>query len=233
MVKGTLFVVATPIGNLNDITFRAVEVLKSVDVIFCENPDRHIKLLNHLGIRGKKLVRCSAGREEGCLPKVKSFLTSGKSIALVSDSGTPALSDPGGKIVETALEMGVRVVPVPGPSALISALSVSGFPLNNVFFKGFLPKKKGKRKKIFESVKSIADVFFSKDGLVFVFFHPARNLKSVFNEMLESLGGKHEVVVAREMTKVNEHILRFKLDEFSSVKVEEKGECVIVVRIQK
>src|SRR5215207_11282213 len=143
-MPGTLYLVATPIGNLQDITFRAVEVLRSVDIIACEDTRHTRKLLNHLGI-SRKLVSYHEHNEAGRSEELTSLLENGNEIALVSDAGTPGISDPGFRIVQAAIAIGAKVVPIPGPAAFVNALVASGLSTDSVFFDGFLPSKKSER----------------------------------------------------------------------------------------
>ena len=143
--KGVLYVVATPIGNLKDISMRAIEVLKEVDAIICEDTRRTLKLLNAYDIK-KRLLSYFKGREMEKIPVIRKLLDEGKRLALVSDSGTPCIQDPGYILIKDLREKGYEIVPVPGPSALTSAISVSGIKSDEFLFVGFLPKRKSKRK---------------------------------------------------------------------------------------
>ncbi|MCX7916990.1 MAG: 16S rRNA (cytidine(1402)-2'-O)-methyltransferase, partial [bacterium] len=147
-----LYIVATPIGNIKDITLRAIEILKEVDLILCEDTRETIKLLNYYGIK-KKLLSYYKDIEKKRVDRVIELLKEGKEIALVCDRGTPGISDPAYVLVNEAYKNNIKVIPVPGPSALTASLSISGFPLKNVYFIGFIPKKENEKKKIFEKFK--------------------------------------------------------------------------------
>jgi len=145
-MSGTLYLVATPIGNLQDVTLRGVETLRNVDLIACEDTRHTQKLLNHLGIK-KKLISFHEHNEHSRINELISRLLAGESIAIVSDAGTPAINDPGFRIVQEAVENEIEVVSVPGPTALVTALTASGLPTDAFFFAGFLPAKKGERQR--------------------------------------------------------------------------------------
>ena len=147
-MKGTLYLVATPIGNLEDITRRAIRILKEAEIILCEDTRRVRKLLAHLGIKGKKLESFNQHNQEQKIPKVINWLEQGKVVALCCDAGTPGISDPGGRLVEMAHQKKIKIVPVPGASALTTALSASGLPADRFLFLGFLPSRAGERKKL-------------------------------------------------------------------------------------
>src|SRR6185436_2592075 len=152
---GTLFVVATPLGNLDDLTFRAVKCLKEVALIACEDTRRTAKLLNHLGIK-KPLISCFEHNELARIDELLERVKKGEDVALVSDAGTPTISDPGFALIRAAHERGIKVSPVPGPSALIAALSVSGLPTDEFLFAGFLPRTSGARRTRLLSLRSQA-----------------------------------------------------------------------------
>lgn len=224
---GTLYIVATPIGNLSDITLRALEVLRSVDVIACEDTRTTGNLLKKYGIAKKRLLVLEEQHEEQQTYRVLEELEKEASVALVSESGTPLVSDPGYRLVSLAKKHNIPVIPVPGPSAFVTALSASGLPTHNVFFAGFVPKSSAKRKRLFESVKSS----FSSTKLypTIVFYEsPHRFLKCL--EDLKACFGNIEIVVGREITKMYEEIkhgtVQAFLDEYSEKRA--KGElCVL------
>ncbi len=195
---GTLYVVATPIGNLKDITFRAVEVLKNVNFIACEDTRVTKKLLNHYGIENKKLIPYHEHIEEKTTPKLINILKKDEDIALVSDAGTPCISDPGYRIVKAAREEGIKVVPIPGAFAGAVALSASGLPSDKFLFVGFLSNKEGKKRKELEKYKEIGYTFI-------VYESPKRILKTLnlYKEILPD----SQVVVAKELTKINEKFI--------------------------
>jgi len=216
--EGILFVVSTPIGNLEDITLRALRILKECDFILCEDTRRSKILLRHYGI-DKPLISFYEGNEEKRIPEVMKLLKEGKKVALISDAGTPLISDPGYKLVRRCREEGIRVYPVPGPSAVISALSVSGLGTDKFMFLGFPPKKKGKRLKLLESLKDW-------DGTV-IFYVSPHNVRMFLDEIYETLGDR-PVCVCREMTKKFEEYIFGRLSDVKE-KVKEKGEIVLVL----
>ena len=198
MKSGTLYIVATPIGNLADLTLRAADVLESVSQVAAEDTRRTRKLLAHLGI-GKHLVCYREENRSKAAREIISSLLAGRSIALVTDAGTPGLSDPGHYLVQKALESQIRVVPVPGVSALASALSVSGLPLDRFVFEGFLPPRQAsRRKRLLE---------LAGTGYPMIIYESPRRLQATLSDLLDVLGDRN-VVVAREMTKVHEEFLR-------------------------
>jgi 16S rRNA (cytidine1402-2'-O)-methyltransferase len=210
----TLYIIGTPIGNLGDITFRAVETLKAVDIVAAEDTRESGKLLAHLGIK-KRMISCRARNEEKSAPGVVKLLDEGKDLAYVSDAGTPAVSDPGSLLVNAVLSGGHAVVPIPGPSALSTLFSVAGIPGKGVFFEGFLPIKPGKRK------KRLAELLEREETFV-LFESPYRILK-LLGELAE-LENDREVVVGREMTKAHEEFLRGSVQE---VLIDLEGRTII------
>jgi len=215
MEKGNLYIVATPIGNLKDITFRAIEVLKEVDIVLCEDTRESKKLLDAYNLDKKTASLHQHSTDE----KIESLLNEFENVAYISDAGTPGISDPGNKIVAKAVELGKTVVPVPGVSAIITALSVSGFPTDKFLFLGFMPHK-GKQK-VFEEIKN------SKHTAVF--YESVHRIVKTLNEMKEVLEPDREILVARELTKKFETIYRGKVSEIIPM-IKEKGEFVVVVK---
>lgn len=220
--KGVLYVVATPIGNLKDITLRALEVLKNVDIIACEDTRITKKLLNHYGLQGKKLIPYHEHIEEEASEKVISLLKGGEDIALVSDAGTPCISDPGYRVVKKAWENGIKVVPIPGAFAGAAALSASGLPSDKFLFIGFLPNKPKKKEKLLNE--------YIKTGFTFILYEsPKRVLKTL--QLIGTISPNSEVVVAKEITKIHERFFRGK--PFQILKEIEppdlRGEFVIIV----
>ncbi len=195
---GILYLVATPIGNLEDITVRASRILSEVSAIACEDTRESHKLLDHLGIR-KPLLSCHEHNERARTEELVARLQHGESIALISDAGSPLVSDPGYRLVEAALEAGLTVVPIPGPSALITALTASGLATDAFYFGGFLPPKTNQRRKILESLAEL-------DATLIFYESPHRILESL-TDVAEVLGARR-AVVARELTKMHEEFLR-------------------------
>lgn len=220
-VSGTLFIVATPIGNLKDITLRALETLKSVDYVLCEDTRVTGKLLHGFEIK-KDMVVINDFSEDHVIPRVVADLEHGKSIALVSDAGTPLISDPGFKLVREATERLVKVESIPGPTALISALTVSGLPSDKFVFLGFLPKKDGKR---LELLKNTKDAVLNVKSTVIIYESPFRIAKTL--GQVEQIFGDIDVVVCRELTKMHEEIVRGKISDVV-LRVKTKGEFVIL-----
>lgn len=194
---GTLYLVATPIGNLEDITFRAVKVLSSVDLIAAEDTRKTKILLDHYHIN-KPMMSYFSYNEQIRAPQLIGKLLTGQSIALVSDAGTPGISDPAFHIVQQALEKGISIIPIPGPTAFISALIASGLPTDRFVFEGFLPQKKGRKTKL-EQLKS-------ETRTIILYESPHRILKTINDIFLYF--GNCDVVVARELTKKFEEIIR-------------------------
>lgn len=217
---GILFVVATPIGNLEDITFRAVRILKEVDVIACEDTRLTKRLLDHYQISTNTISyhqHSKLGKIDFLINKLKE----GKDVALVSDAGTPGISDPGGLLVQAAYKEEIKVESVPGPSALTAALSISGLPTDKFDFYGFLPHKKGRK-------TALEEIVFSKTTCVF--YESVHRIERTLSELSE-LGLEREVVLARELTKKFETVYRGVpqqvLNELQQDKV--KGEFVVIV----
>ena len=220
---GTLYVVATPIGNLEDITLRAVKVLKEADLIACEDTRRTRKLLSHLGIEGKRLVPYHEHNEREQSERLISLLKEGSSVALVSDAGTPCISDPGYRLVSLARKEGIPVFPVPGASAVVAALSASGFPTDRFFFGGFLPRKE---KALKEELKEA----FSRPYTSVYYESPHRLERTL--KLISELFPDREIGIYREITKLNEEFLRGKAEELLSYLSSEgklKGEIVLLI----
>lgn len=196
--KGILYVVATPIGNLEDLTFRALKVLKSVHAIACEDTRETIKLLNHYHIK-KRLISYFHPKEKQKIPLIIGLLKEGKNVALVSDAGTPGLSDPGFPLIREALKNRIKIVPIPGPSAVTTALPVSGLPTHRFLFLGFPPVKKTATQKLLTSLKD--------ETSTLVFYLPTRKIPN-FLTLINEVFGPRKIVIAREMTKVYEQFIR-------------------------
>ncbi|MCU0581440.1 MAG: 16S rRNA (cytidine(1402)-2'-O)-methyltransferase, partial [Syntrophales bacterium] len=195
---GKLYVVATPIGNLEDITFRAVRILSEVSLIAAEDTRRTRILLKHYDIR-TPLTSLYEQNESIKAPFLVGKIKDGQNIACVTDAGTPAISDPGYLLIRHALEAGVEIVPIPGPSALITALSVSGLPMDHFVFQGFLPDKKGNKKAMLLSIKD--------DPRTQIFYESPNRLLVTLQDIMALMGNRF-VVVARELTKIYEEVVR-------------------------
>ena len=217
-----LSIVATPIGNLEDITYRAVKVLEECDIIICENPKHSLKLLNKLGIK-KKLIALHDYNEHKIINKIK-FLLKNKNCVLISDAGSPLISDPGYNLVQYCIANNIRVTSVPGPSSIVSSLQLSGLPISEFTFFGFVPKSK---KKIEDLVKSI-----SQEKRTCVFFISNHKL-IVFLDCLENIIGDRSVAICKELTKVNEFVFRGTPGNVKNKILEDKqyikGEFVAVI----
>jgi 16S rRNA (cytidine1402-2'-O)-methyltransferase len=195
---GTLYIIGTPIGNLGDLTFRAVEVLKSLDILACEDTRRTLKLLNHLAVP-VPLVSCRSGNEEQAARRVLRVLAEGKNAGYTSDAGTPALSDPGGLLTRRAAGAGHQVLPVPGPSAFTSLVSVAGSLDKQALFEGFLSPKAGRRRARLQELLAL--------GTAFVLYESPRRILKLMGDLAE-LDGARYVCIGREMTKIHEEYLR-------------------------
>ncbi len=201
--RGRLYVVATPIGNLEDLTFRALKTLQEVDVIACEDTRQTRKLLNHYDLK-KRLMSYFQPREKHQSRSILELLKQGQDVALVSDAGTPGISDPGYPLIQRALEEDIEIVPIPGASALTAALCAAGLPTHRVLFLGFPPPKAQATRTILRSLRD--------ETATLVFYLPARRLSSFLESLLEELGSRR-VVMARELTKLHEEFMRGMPDE--------------------
>lgn len=219
---GTLYVVSTPIGNLEDITLRALKILKSVDMIAAENVTHTRRLCDHYGI-GTKVARYNQHNQKVKCPELVGGLKRGFSVALVTDAGTPGISDPGGYLINRAALESVPIAPIPGASAVTGAVSISGFPAEQFVFAGFLPTRSGRRKQALETLTT--------ESRTMVFFEAPHRLKAMLGDLLAVLGNRN-VVLVREMTKLYEEIIRGPIDEIigglADGKV--KGELTLVVQ---
>ncbi|TIM76817.1 MAG: 16S rRNA (cytidine(1402)-2'-O)-methyltransferase [Mesorhizobium sp.] len=222
-LEPALYLVATPIGNLADITLRALETLAAADIVACEDTRVSRVLLDRYGIRR----RTSAYHEHNAGeagPKLIAALLAGQSVALISDAGTPLISDPGYRLVGEALYQGIRVVPIPGPSAPLAALTASGLPSDAFLFAGFLPVKTGQRLARLEALKTVPATL--------IFFESPRRLAETLGAMIEALGGARKAAIGRELTKTFEEIrtgtLQSLADHYATADTP-KGEIVICV----
>lgn len=219
---GLLYIVSTPIGNLQDITIRALDILKSVSVIACEDTRQTQKLLYKYDI-SKKMISYFHPRENQKVPLLLGYLRAGRDVALVSDAGTPGVSDPGYPLIKRAIEEGIRVIPIPGASAVTASLSAAGLPSHRFIFLGFPPPKKGATRKQLESLEN-------ETGTL-IYYLPPRKLESFLSSIAEILGAR-QVVVAREMTKLHEEFLRGTAEELIEMltEVQHKGEATVLIQ---
>lgn len=222
-MNGILYIVATPIGNLDDITLRAIKTLEEADIIAAEDTRHTLKLLNHLGI-SKPLISYYKQNEKVKTDILIEKLMMGKNIALVSDAGTPVISDPGEEVVKVAIENNIKVVPIPGPCALITALIASGMNAKGFSFIGFLPVNKKEKDEILREI--------SEDTKTLIFYEAPHKLISTLNEMQNILGDR-TICLARELTKIHEEFLRGTISELLEKIQEPKGEYVIIVEGSK
>lgn len=221
-MPGTLYLVATPIGNLADITHRALQVLGDVDLIACEDTRHTHKLLNHYGINTKTISYHEHNEQQRAAELIER-LKQGSNIAVVSDAGTPSISDPGFRLVRAAIENEIAVIPVPGPSALIAALIAAGLPTDEFFFAGFLPSKTSARRARLNELQSVPGTL--------IFYEAPHRLAATLKDAYEILG-EREAVVARELTKLHEEIRRGRLSELTADYTDKKdirGEIVVLI----
>lgn len=217
--KGKLYLVATPIGNLDDITYRAVDVLKNVDVIAAEDTRHSLKLLNHLNIT-KPLISYHRHNEDIKSDLLINKLLNGENIALITDAGTPAISDPGEEIVKSAIKNNIEIIPVPGACALINALICSGMSTKEFVFYGFLPLNKKLRKNKFDELR--------KENKTIILYEAPHKLATTLNDILNEIGNVN-IVLAREITKIHEEFIRGTVSEIINKINEIKGECIIII----
>ena len=218
----SLYLVSTPIGNLGDLSHRAVEVLRGADVILAEDTRRTATLLRHYGIEGR-LISAHEHNEAARSRLLPELLAEGKDVALVSDAGTPLLSDPGARLVRAALEAGFEVVPVPGASAVLAALVASGIGADRFTFLGFLPRRGGAREDL---LRSIAESPFTT-----VLYEAPQRVVALLDDLSGAAGATRRVAVARELTKLHEQFIRGTLAEVTAVlsATEPRGEFVVIV----
>ena len=218
-----LYLVATPIGNLEDITSRAIRVLKKCDLIACEDTRQTQKLLNHFGIE-TPMISYYEQNEASRAAELIEKLAAGARIAVVSDAGTPGISDPGFRLVTLAIERGMPVIPIPGPAAFVSALVASGLPMESFSFRGFLPAKSGARRTQLESVRQSMQTE--------IFYEAPHRIRETLDDVITVLGTARRIVVGRELTKIHEEFLRGTAAEvLASVNArgELKGEIVLLI----
>jgi 16S rRNA (cytidine1402-2'-O)-methyltransferase len=219
--KGSLYIVSTPIGNREDITLRALHILKEVDLIAAEDTRHTILLLRHFGIQ-TPLTSYFEGNEFKKKEFILSKLKQGHRVALVSDAGTPGISDPGFRLIQTAIENQIPIIPIPGPSAVITALSVSGLPTDAFLFKGFFPHKSKKKRDLLTQLEDVRETL--------IFYESPHRLSETLNDIFDILGDR-EMVLTRELTKVYEEVIRGKVSEIQTQIGERKlkGEITLVI----
>ena len=216
--SNTLYIVSTPIGNLDDITLRAIQVLKKSDIILCEDTRRSSKLLNHLKIK-KQLISYHKFNEKKQLNNIIEHINRGKILSLISDAGTPLLSDPGRLLLNECLIREIKIVPIPGVSSIATAMSVSGFSDKFLFY-GFLPKKLNELTKVLDVLSTYE---YSQ-----VFFVPALKANFYINEIKKFYSGRR-LMIAKEITKIHEEFIRIDLDNFKTLKSPLKGELTFII----
>lgn len=217
-----LYVVATPIGNLEDITRRALRVLEQVDLIACEDTRQTQKLLEHYGIKTRTVSYHEHNESERAAELAEHFVQ-GRNIAVVSDAGTPGVSDPGYRVITEAIRAGVAVIPIPGAAAFVAALVASGLPTDSFRFEGFLPAKQGQRRTMLESLREAEQTV--------IFYEAPHRIEETLEDIVATLGASRRVVVAREVTKLHEEFLRGGAEELLS-RVREhplKGEITLLI----
>ena len=222
-LHGILYLCATPIGNLEDMTFRAIRILREVDLIAAEDTRRTRKLLTHFEIH-TPMIRFDENCKASVAEKILQRLLAGESVAVVSDAGLPAISDPGTDLVKLAIDAGIKVCPIPGANAALSALICSGLDTSKFLFAGFAPKTKKNRREFFEKLSTIEATL--------IFYEAPHRLKNFLEELAEVFG-EREIVLARELTKVHEEFLRGKISELLEKISEPRGEFVVVVEGKK
>ena len=223
-MSGSLYIVATPIGNLGDVSERAIEVLKQADLIAAEDTRHSKTLLERFAIK-TKVKAYHEHNEEQFTSKLIQQIVDGESIALISDAGTPLINDPGYKLVTAAHDNGIKVVPVPGPSAIITALSACGLPTNKFIFEGYLPAKKEARKKCLKELVS--------ESRTLIFYEAPHRIRDSIQDMHDVFGSERRVTIARELTKQYEQIVRDNLsvinEKLISEEIKHKGEFAVIV----
>ena len=217
-----LYIVSTPIGNLKDITFRAIEILKQSDFILCEDTRVSKNLLNKYEIKSKLISNHRFNEKKNTL-KIIEYLKSGKIISLISDAGTPTISDPGSVLVNQCIKNNIKIVPIPGPSAVATAISVSGFS-DQFFFNGFLPDK---RQQVINEFKKISEL-----NSTLVFFISPKKINKIIPD-IKKYFNKRQIIICREITKLYEEFLRANVDELEEFRKEPKGELTVVISERK
>lgn len=221
--KGILYIVATPIGNLEDITLRAIKTLKEVDIVAAEDTRHTLKLLNHLEI-AKPLISYHRHNEDVKTDILMQELKQGKQIALVSDAGTPGICDPGEEIIKKCIEEEITVVPIPGACAFVNALICSGLDTKEFSFIGFLPLNKKNRKEKLEEIKNITNTI--------ILYEAPHKMEATLKDLKEVIG-KRKIVLARELTKIHEEYIRENIDSLIEKSKQLKGEMVLIIEGSK
>ena len=216
--KNILYIVSTPIGNLDDITLRAIDVLKKSDIILCEDTRRSIKLLNHYKIK-KKLISYHKFNEKKQIERILKHINEGKILSLISDAGTPLLSDPGKILINECIKRDIKLIPIPGVSSITTAMSISGFNDQFLFY-GFLPKKENEINKILLNLSSYE---FTQ-----IFFIPAVKL-NFYLEIFKRHYKNRKILIAKEMTKIHEAFYREDIIKLSKLKITDKGELTVIL----
>lgn len=224
MNQGTLFVVATPIGNLDDLSPRARQVLSDADLIAAEDTRHTGRLLSHFGIKSRQIA-LHDHNEAAALVNIISALKQGKSVALVSDAGTPLISDPGFRLLRAAHDEGIRVSPIPGPSAVVTALSVCGIPADRFCFAGFLPGKMAARRKQLQELVG--------ESRTMIFYESVHRVVETINDLIDAFGGGRQIFVGRELTKLHEQCVRTDLQSAAAMladgRIRLRGEFVLIL----
>lgn len=223
---GTLYIVATPIGNLEDVSLRAIKTLFSVDYIACEDTRRTGMLIKNLKIKKPKLISFYDEVEEIKTPAIIDLIQQNKSVALVSDAGTPLISDPGFKLVRECLKRKIKITAIPGPSSVITALTLSGLPTNQFLFLGYLPAKSGKRKKLLQELHQLLNNSIEIKPTA-IFFETPHRLAKCLDDIKQTFGDI-EIVIARELTKIHEEVIRGRISDLEKMINRFKGELVIL-----
>ena len=224
MKKGTLYIVATPIGNLDDITLRAIKTLQEADLIAAEDTRHTLKLLNHLEI-SKPMISYHRHNEETKSNVLIEKLQEGQNIALVSDAGTPGICDPGEEVIKKCIELGINIVPIPGACAMINSLICSGIDTKEVTFLGFLPLNKKLRKKKLEEIE--------KENKTIIIYEAPHKLETTLKDLQKVLTQDRKVTLAREITKIHEEFIRGNIDEIIQKAENLKGEIVLIIEGNK
>jgi 16S rRNA (cytidine1402-2'-O)-methyltransferase len=226
---GTVFVIGTPIGNLKDITLRALETLRFIDIVVAEHQKISQNLLRHYGITGKKFFLLQQNPKKKTILHVLQLLREGKNVGIFTDAGTPGISDPGGFFIDQLLtyEPRLRIVPIPGPSALTTAISISGVPSQRILFLGFPPKRGTARKEFFNTINEMK----GGRGVVVFFESPHRIRKTLLDIAKTTSPPTRKIVICRELTKVFEEIRRITIGQLLEIvpRIQERGEYVIVI----